>query len=253
MHKKIINAAEKGGKVLADLFGTHMKIEEKLTVADLRTDADVESEKAILNVLERDFPEYNIRSEESGTKDKGSDYTFVVDPLDGSNNFVLGIPNFSVTIALLKGDTVVSAVIHDPILKHTYHAEKGKGAWQDETRIHVNDENDIHRASVAYTCGYKGHEEFTKRIIVGLYNKKIKRTLMNWSPALDYCLLASGKIEAMIAIGKEPHDCLVGKLVIKEAGGMITDFEGNEEKSDDNETFIASNGTAIHEEVRSIV
>src|SRR5687768_13571695 len=123
----IIKAAEAAGEVIAGYFGEVLEIEEKTTVADIRTKADTEAEAIVLHILKQSFPDAGIYSEEMGEIENDSPYRFVIDPLDGSHNFNLGIPNFTVSIALTRKRETIAAVVHHPILKKTYHAEKGKG------------------------------------------------------------------------------------------------------------------------------
>jgi len=248
----IILAAEAGGKIIKQYFGQVLDIEEKTTISDFRTKADTESEKAILQIITKKFPQYNILSEESGFVDNKSECTFIIDPLDGSNNFVLGIPNFSISIGLLKGDKAVVGVIHVPVLNHTYYAQEGKGAFLNKTRLHVNNESDIKRTTVSYTCGYVNSSDYEEGLIHKLNTVGIKRLLQYWSPAIEYCLLASGKMEAIINNKNEIYDYTAGKVIAREAGALITDFQGKPEKSDRESIFIASNGTNIHQELLQI-
>lgn len=249
----IILAATNGGDVIRSYFGEVLDIEEKTTVADFRTKADTESEKAILNIITKKFPSFNILSEETGLVDKKSEYTFVIDPLDGSNNFVLGIPNFSVSIGLLKGDTSVLGVIHLPMLKHTYFAQDGKGSYLDKKRLYVSKQSDINKATVSYTCGYVNSREYTEKLKHKLNELDIKRTLEYWSPAVKYCLLASGKIEAIINNKNELYDYAAGKIIAREAGALITGFNGDAEVNDRGNAFLASNGTKIHNQLLAII
>jgi len=192
--KTMIQATESGGQILKKYFGQTLKLVEKSTVADFRSEADLKSEEVILKILSKEFPNYNIFSEEKGTINKKSEYTFIVDPLDGSNNFVLDIPNFSVCIALLKNDEIISSVIHNPILNQTYFAKKGAGAYLGNKRLQVNKEKDIKKANIVYTCNYIYSRGYASNLIKKLNEKVVKRILTNWSLALDFCLLASGKI-----------------------------------------------------------
>src|SRR3989344_752859 len=106
--KNLIKAAHAGGEILRKYFGKTLNPIEKSTLWDFQTEADVGSEKAILKILRRSFPKYNIHAEEEGKTDNGSEFTIVIDPLDGTNNFVLGIPNFSVSIAVLHKNKAVA-------------------------------------------------------------------------------------------------------------------------------------------------
>jgi myo-inositol-1(or 4)-monophosphatase len=251
--KKIIRIAEAGGQVLKKYFGQSLKWVEKSTVADFSTKADLESEAVILRILSKEFPDYNIYSEEKGMIEKNSEYTFIVDPLDGSNNFILGIPDFSISIALLKNDEIISAIIHNPTLSRTYYTEKGKGAFLSNKRLRVNKNADIKRATIVYTSNYVYSRDYSSRLVKNLNKKRVKRTLTNWSPALDFCLLASGKIEAIINNGNDVYDFVAGKLIAREAGALITDFKGKKELNDKNKIFLASNGTKIHQQLLKIL
>lgn len=249
----IITAAENGGKVIKGYFGKALDIEEKTMAADYRTKADTESEKVILKILTSKFSKFNIFSEETGKIDNHSEYTFVIDPLDGSNNFVIGLPNFSVSIGLLKGDTAILGVIHLPMLNHTYYAEEGKGAFLHNKRLKVNDEASMQRATVSYTCGYVNDKNYYEILLRKLYKLGVKRTMSNWSPALEYCLIAAGKIEAMINNDNELYDYAAGKVIAREAGALITDFEGKPEANDKNSKFLISNGTKLHQEIIEVL
>ena len=148
---QVIEAARKGGAVVKAYFGSELEAKEKSHTSDVITRADLESEEAVLQALASAFPEANVLSEEEGFIDRHSQYTFVVDPLDGSNNFILGIPNFSVSIGLLKEDKVVFGVVHAPMLDRTYLASKDKGAFLNDKRISVNRNSDARRASLSST------------------------------------------------------------------------------------------------------
>lgn len=246
----IILASKAGGKIVKNYFGKVLAVEEKSCAWDFRTEADVESEKAIIAVLEKAFPKYNIFSEECGLIDRKSEYTFFVDPLDGTNNFVLGIPNFSVLIALAKGREAIFGLVYLPMLDIFYHAEKSKGAFCGSSSIKPSLETSMKNSTVAYSCGYKTPKREVVRIIGNLKIKgKVKRVLFNWSPAVDFCLLASGKIESMINYKTEIYDFLGAKLILREAGAVLTDFKGKPDTDDFARTFVASNNSAIHRKI----
>lgn len=251
--RKIINAAKAGGEVLKKYYGESLETTQKTTVSDFRTKADIQSEEAILAVLKSEFPSYNLYSEEKGDIDKNSDYTLVVDPLDGTNNFVLGIPNFSVSIGLLYKDKIVAGVIYSPMIDNVYYTEKGKGAFLDGKKLLVNSESDIKRATICYNCGYEAHFSEEVKVVNGLYSKDAKRVMANWSPTFDFCMLASGRIEAIINSNIELYDFAAGKLIAKEAGAIVTDLNGNPEKNDKSQSFIISNGSKIHQHIVEVI
>lgn len=245
-----IEAAKAGGKIVREYFGKNISVIEKTTAADLRTKADLESEGAILQILEKAFPEFNIFSEERGHIDKGSEYTIYVDPLDGTNNFFLGIPNFTVLISLLYGKECIAGLIYHPMTDLACYAEKGMGAFANGLQIHVNSENDPGKAAICFTAGYDNSARLVGPMMTALKKElNHKRTLFSWSGAADACLVACGKAEALINDGNEIFDYAANKLIVREAGGKITDSEGKVLTDDTQKTFLMSNGTGLHEKI----
>lgn len=252
--KKIIEAAKEGSEILKKYFGRTLKIEEKSLPVDLRTIADLKAEEKILKALEKNFPRFNILSEERGSIDRKSEYTFIIDSLDGTHNFVLGIPNFSLSIGLFKEKEAVAGVVENPILNQIYFAKSGQGAFLNNKKIKVNKKNDIKKAIIAYDCDYGFYlEKYFQELLKKLEKKNVKRVLVNMSPALDLCRLAAGRIEAFINNGNEIYDFAAGKLILKEAGGLITDFKGKQERDERNNIFLATNGTSIHRKLLEIL
>lgn len=250
--KVMIEAAVAGSQILLKYFGQTLESAQKSMASDIRTKADLESETAILAILRREFPDYNIYSEEAGRIDKGSDYTFIIDPLDGTNNFVLGIPNFSVSIGLLKNEETVAGVVHLPLTDKTYWAEKGQGAWLDGQRLKVSAEDEITKSGVSIVRGYAFQKGFLSRVMVRLEDQRTKRVMVNWSVAYDFCLLAAGKIEAVINNDTEIYDYIAGKLIAAEAGALITDFQGQPGQDKDS-VFVASNASTLHQKLLELV
>ena len=252
-YEDIIKAAVAGGEVLEKYFGEILDITVKSRPSDVRTQADLGSENAILEILSEKFPTYNIFAEESGENNKNSEYTFVIDPLDGTNNFVLGIPYFSVGIGLIKEDKIIFGVVYNPILKNLYVAQEGRGAFLNDKKICVNTEASMENSSVSLVVEYGDLIKLQERLTETLNRMGVKRCLTNWSCLLDFCLLASGKIEAIVFHDCPLHDFVPGKLIAKEAGAMITDFNGNMEKDEKSNTFLTTNGTKIHKELLEIL
>lgn len=244
---------KKAGKILMQYFGQQLKLQHKSTRADYRTVADVETENAIIRVIEDIFPSYNIIAEERGEIQKGSQYSFIIDPLDGTNNFVLGIPAFTSSIALMKNSEIIYGIIYYPITGDIYYALKGQGAFLNGEQISVNTENNIENATISYYCNYVTPIEHIQKIKNKLINLKVRRCLDLWAPAFCYCSLASGRIEAIINDGIELYDFAAGKLVALEAGAKITDFLGSTLTKDENDTFIITNGSTIHDSLINCV
>lgn len=252
-YQKIIAAAKAGGQVLKHYFGQNLTVEQKSIPADIRTKADTESETAILKVLKENFPDYNIYSEEADNIDNGSEYTFIVDPLDASNNFILGIPNFSIIIALQKNQETIFGLVYQPILDLAYYAIKGGGSFLNGQKINVNQKENIEDVSIAMVWGYIHDKNLDAEYTSKFIKSSIKRICFNWSVGIDLCLLASGKIEAVFNNGCDLHDFLAGKLIAKEAGAFVTDMEGNEESDDNNREFLITNNRFISDKVFEIL
>jgi myo-inositol-1(or 4)-monophosphatase len=254
-YQEIINACQKGGEILNKYFGQVLEITEKTTPADFKTKADYESEEIIIKYLKTYFPDHNIVAEESGRKNVNSEYTLIIDPLDGTNNFVLGFPYFSTTAALQKNNQVIFSVIHNPVLNRTYWAEKGQGAYLNNKKIRVSPEFNINKATVASLLSYslQGSEYQYQTIKSLIQVLKVKRDIYNWCPTLDFCLLAEGKIEAIINNQTELHDYAAGKLIAREAGAIITEFSGQEEADENNDQFIICNSKEIQSEILKIL
>lgn len=252
--EKIINASKKGGEELKKFFGNCLKSRQKSIALDFRTKADLESEKKIIKELSNNFPNFNIFSEEKGIMDRKSEYTFFIDPLDGTSNFVLGIPNFSVSIGLARGKEIIAAVVNNVFMGHIYFAQKGHGSFMDDKKIKVNKEKDIKKANIGYDCDY-GHyfEPYLRSLMETMESKNIKRLLINMSPAMDLCRVACGQLECFINNSNAIYDYAAGKLIAREAGSMITDFNGEHDLDVNNNIFLASNGTKIHREILEIL
>lgn len=266
-HQPIIEAAKSAGEIIKRYFGETLEIEGKTSPCDFRTKADLESEKIIIEALEKYYPGYSILSEERGFIDKNSEYRFVVDPLDGTNNFSVGLPNFTVSIALQKrvdspkiqpqiqprrldlmvNQETIFGVIYQPITGQIFQAVKGKGAFCDGNKISVNAEKDFKNSSIAVSIGYASPREILETTMTDCYSMDCKRWMNNWSVAYDLCLLALGRIEAMIVCDAEIYDFAAGKLIAEEAGAMITGLTGKP-VGDTDCRFMVTNGH-IHQEL----
>src|SRR3989339_783100 len=223
--KCIIYAAHEAGKIARDGFGKALKTHRKTTSGDFCTKVDINAEKKILNILNKNFPKYNILAEESGSFKNGSNYTFVIDPLDGTNSFALGIPYFAVAIGLMENNK----------------------------KIIVNKKKYIDSSVVALVAGYSTMTETRKKFGKKLYDNNVSRILDNWCPTLDYCLLASGKIECVLNNDDDKHEAIIGKLIITEAGGSIIGFDGSKKIKVDENKFIATTSLSLSKKILKII
>lgn len=240
-------ALRSAGSVLMDFFGKQLERTFKTGSADFRTQADLAAEEILIRAVEESFPDYNILAEERGTIDKGSPYTFVIDPLDGTHNFVLGIPAFVSNVALMKDGETIYGVVHHPVTGDTYHASLGDGAFRNGACIRVGDESERSNLRVSYYCNYTTPKVRAAQFKSTLLRLGIQRSLDLWSPGFCFCSLACGRLEAVINDGTELYDYAAGRLIALEAGAKLTDFLGDGKVEEDNETFLLSNSISTHQ------
>lgn len=214
-------AAREAGKILAKNFRKPVPIRFKKDFT-LVTKVDLDSERLIQKIIRSHFPSHGIVSEEAGGN-PGREFTWVVDPLDGTTNYIVGFPFFSVSMALLQGTDPILGIVYNPATRELYVAEKNKGAFLNKKRIYVNTTNDLSKAVLNLNKG--------KDIVGGLkilIKTALKvRTIRSWgSSNLDICQVAAGRIEGFLVKKPAYRDAVAGVLITKEAGGMATDFRG---------------------------
>ncbi|MDD2806913.1 MAG: inositol monophosphatase [Patescibacteria group bacterium] len=253
--KPIIKAAQLGGAKVRKYFGKEFTVTEKSDASDYCTTADLESEKAVINHLKKNFYGYKIYSEEAGlvVKGDGKQGVFYVDPLDGTNNFVLGIPYFSTAIVLVEDDQAQFAVVYDSIGDLTYWAQRGHGAYLGRKKLSVSTETDIERSTIAFVGGYTMPTQIMVNALGKIWRREVKRVITNWSPQMDFCALASGRIEGIVHNNEQLFDFLGGKLIAKEAGAIISKPNGKLEEAETAGEFIVSNKIQIHKQLVKII
>ncbi|MHA1300068.1 MAG: inositol monophosphatase family protein [Candidatus Helarchaeota archaeon] len=245
-----ITAAKKAGQVIMNYYGRKIKKSYKEDKS-IVTEADLESEKIILEIIQKNHPEHSILSEESGLDEKKSDYLWCVDPLDGTTNFSMRNPFFNVSIALLKNKNPIIGVVYYPPQDELFHSELGKGAYLNGSLITVSSKDSM-RASILTFCNSRDQEARKK---VGKVYAELKLT-NNYvrqigSAALELCMVASGRVESFFMIGVRAWDVAAGWIMVKEAGGNVTDFKGNP-FTFDSKNLLATNGK-IHNTLLSIL
>jgi myo-inositol-1(or 4)-monophosphatase len=237
-------AAQKGGTIVRRYFETAVNREVKDDKSFV-TVADREAEEAIIAEIKSSFPDHSIFGEESGEDAKDSPYQWVIDPLDGTNNFVNGIPIFCVSIAVLEHGVPVVGVVYHPVGDALYAAEKGKGATWRGTQTHVSDGTPDTAIITFGPSRQKEDHELLDRLFLksdGFFRSK--RYL--GCTALELAFVARGGTEGFFCLGLKPYDYAAGVLLIQEAGGKVTDLDGHDGWTMEQNHFIASNGR-VHE------
>jgi myo-inositol-1(or 4)-monophosphatase len=225
-------AAIKAGRGLKRDFGEVENLQVSIKgPGDFVTSADRKAEKTIFEELSKARPGYGFLMEESGVVE-GSDKThrWLVDPLDGTLNFLHGLPIFSVSIALEREGQVVAGVVYSPATDEMYVAEKGQGAWSSNRRLRVAARQDFADALVGFGVAPLGradlHPRFKAELSAVLARAGNVRRL--GSAALDLAFLAAGKLDAFWERGLNPWDMAAGILLVREAGGFVSDADGGE-------------------------
>ena len=235
-------AALTGGSILKELYDKPHEITMKGSI-NLVTEADIASETVIMASLEEDAPGISILAEESGKKEQGMerDLLWVVDPLDGTNNYAHGVPFFCTSIALLEnGKPKVGAVYH-PLLDELFCAAEGSGAWLNGKRINVTDTPVLVQALVATGFPYDIHKRLSEILNqIGTILPKVRDIRRAGAAALDLAYVACGRFDCFYEQDLEPWDTAAGWLLVQEAGGKISDFSGKPYSCFHNE-ILASN------------
>jgi len=232
--------AREAGALLMQYFDQSVKIEYK-GEADLVTIADRKSEALIRERIHAQFPGHDILGEEEGFKDTGSEYRWYVDPLDGTTNFAHGYPVFCVSMALQHKEEMIAGLCYDPTRNELFAAERGKGAYLNERPIHVSKVAKLAESLVA--TGFPSHKRHKNPNIhfyhqITLRSHGVRRP---GSAALDLCSVACGRFDGFWEFNLNPWDTAAGVLIVEEAGGRVSDFQGGIFQLNSRET-LASNG-----------
>jgi len=224
-----IKAARSASKILTENFGkiNSDDIREKKR-NDFLTFVDEQAEHTIIEILRASFPDHSILAEESGWKKQNSEYEWFIDPLDGTKNYISGIPIFSISIALRHQDQMLLGVILDPLRNELFHAEKGGGAFLNGKKIQISRRQNLEECLLATGFPFK-QKEFLPRYLncfqeIFQLSSGMRRM---GSAAIDLAYVAAGRFDGFWELGLSPWDMAAGSLLIEEAGGNTTDFWGN--------------------------
>jgi myo-inositol-1(or 4)-monophosphatase len=228
MIKDILEISAIAGEIIREGFGKNFQIEYKTNEKNLVTEIDKESEQAIMNFISKKYPSHTILTEESGEHKKDSEFLWVVDPLDGTTNFAHGLPIFSVSIGVMKKNEIVAGVVYDVMQNIFYSAEKGSGTYANGTKINVSSNNNLALSVLVtgfpYNVADNPDSAFER---FETLTKKARAVRRLGSAAIDFCYVARGVFDGFWEVSLHPWDMCAGKLIVEEAGGLVTDFNGN--------------------------
>ena len=225
-----VRAARRAGSIInrASLDGGGLKVRAK-QARDFVTQVDDAAEQAILDVVRKAYPAHGILAEESGASAGDGEYVWIIDPLDGTTNFIHGFPQYCVSIGVQRRGALAHAVVYDPSRNELFTASRGGGAFLNDRRIRVSKCARLDEALVGTGFPFK---ELSR---LDLYAKQL-RTLMQGSAgvrragsaALDFAYVACGRLDAFWEMGLSAWDMAAGALLVQEAGGLVGDLEGEQ-------------------------
>ncbi|MCM2680153.1 inositol-1-monophosphatase [Echinimonas agarilytica] len=238
-----VRAARAAGSVILKGYEQLDRIETEIKgTNDFVTNIDRDAEQAIIQTIKKAYPDHNVVAEESGITDGADkDFQWIIDPLDGTTNFVRGVPHFAVSIALKFKGKLDQAVVYDPIRDELFTASRGAGAQLNGYRIRVSKAQDLKGTLLGTGFPFKAKHHFPayQAMFAELFEDAadIRRA---GSAALDMAYVAAGRLDGFWEIGLKPWDTAAGELLVREAGGIICDFAGGHNHSVSGNTVAAS-------------
>ncbi len=248
----LIHAVEAGAVQLQHFFNGNFQISTKEGINNLVTEADHASEKVIIETIKKDFPDHFILSEETGAIVTDSEYKWIIDPIDGTINFAHGIPICCVSIAVEKAGKIILGAVYNPFMNEMFFAQAGFGATLNNKKISVSNQ-----AAVIHSCLVTGFpytyldmpngplQVFERFIRKGVPVRRLG------SAAIDLCWVAAGRFDGFYEHSLHAWDSAAGFLIVEEAGGKVTDFNGDP-YSPYQPQIVATNGK-IHEQLLAVI
>ncbi len=228
-----VMAARRAGAVLIRNLPKleKLKVEQK-GHNDYVSEADRAAERAVIDVIQKHYPDHAIMAEESGAQgDQKSDTVWIIDPLDGTTNYLHGFPVFAVSIGVKVDGRLSHGVVYDPLRQDLFTASRGEGAQLNDRKIRVSGRKELERALVGTGFPFR-QSNIELEPYLGMLGKVIRNTAGVRRPgaaALDLCYVAAGRLDAFWETGLAPWDVAAGALIIREAGGIVSSLDGGED------------------------
>ena len=247
-------AAYKAARSLVRDFGEVENLQvSKKGPADFVTAADIKAEKVLRQELGRARPSYAMLLEEGGAVAGSTpEYRWIVDPLDGTLNFLHGIPHFCISIGLESAGEMIAGVIYDPLRDELFHAEKGNGAYLNDHRMRVSSRSRMIESVIATGMPRAGHDNHDNyRAQLALIMEQTAGIRRMGAAALDLAYVAAGRYEGFWEPALSPWDIAAGLVILREAGGYVTAFDGGEVSLDDGDVLAAND--RLHGDLKSLL
>ena len=244
----LIKATEAGAELIRGYFEKDLRISNKEGINNLVTEADHASEKLIIDIIRKDFPDHGILSEEIGELATPSEYRWIIDPIDGTVNFANRIPICCVSIAVEQNGEVVMGAVYNPFMNEFFFAQKGYGATLNNKQIRVSSKSEVIRACLVtgFPYTYLDMPNGPLQIFERFIRKGIPVRRLG-SAAIDLCWVAAGRFDGFYEMNLQAWDSAAGFHIVEEAGGKVTDFKGNHFSP--HQTFVVATNGVIHEEI----
>jgi myo-inositol-1(or 4)-monophosphatase len=249
-----LEAACKAGSIHRKYFNKDKKVRAKTSSFDLVTIADIEAEKAAVALIRKSCPDHNFLGEENTYARQDSEYTWVIDPLDGTSNFANGLPIFCASVGLIHKNEVIAGAIYDISRDELFYAQKGKGAFLNRRRIHVSAAATLKESLLITGFYYDRGQNMIETLeqIKRFHFKNIIGVRRLGAAALDLCYVASGRAAGFWEFKLNPWDFVAGKLILEEAGGKITG-RNNEPIPLTEKSYIVASNAKIHKLMLSVI
>jgi myo-inositol-1(or 4)-monophosphatase len=217
-----MRGARAAGRELMNRYGKVETVSSKSSITDPVTDADRAAESTLVNLITQERPDDGLLAEEGSERESASGIRWVIDPLDGTVNYLYELDNFAVSIAAEDADGPLVGVVHNPISKRTFHAIRGVGAGVDGRRLRVRDPVAMNRALVATGFGYDPEHRRRQGAMIARLLPRVRDIRRIGSAALDLCAVAAGSVDAYFEEGVKAWDIAAGSLIAQEAGAQAT-------------------------------
>lgn len=245
-----VAAARDAGEILMGFRRSGFAISKKGRV-NLVTEADVAAEKVVVDRILGSYPDHRILAEERGVGGGGASVRWVIDPLDGTTNFAHGYPCFAVSIGVEQADTLTAGVVFDPVRDELFTAVRGGGAFLNGDPIRVSGEDNLEDSLLCTGFSYSAEEITGNLALFSRVMMQVRSVRRDGSAALDLCYVGCGRFDGFWELSLNPWDVAAGMLIVREAGGLVTRYDGREGTIHDREC-LATNGR-IHSELAEIL
>ena len=252
-----VNIASRAARKAGDIILRYHNQIDRLTIEnkaanDFVSEVDQLAENAIIDEIKKSFPEHSILGEESGEILGDSRYQWIIDPLDGTTNYLHGFPQYSVSIALYENNEAMHAVVYDPFKEELFYASKGEGAFLNDQRIRVTQTQGFDNTLIGTGFPFKAPEHLDAYLAMfKAIHPHVSGIRRAGSAALDLAYLAAGRMDGFWEIKLSPWDIAAGALLVKEAGGYIGDFSGRGQFLETG-NVVAGNETVFKEILKTI-